>query len=488
MNLIMADETLQGFAGQSFESSQAQFQAARSTTRGASSRPRRILIDCTATYRCDFGGGIQRVVRNLVNSAGPLSRALGVTLQPVIYDAAAGFRAISGLPLPSDASQPAVFERTATSAPAAAARISPRRDFLLKRAARRTLSTFGLLEPARKILHVVRRELAQVSHPRLAREAPPLNFGPGDLLLLPDTTWGTPEVWTSAHWARQQGAQVAAVVYDLIPLRFSHFCAEPFVEIFRKWWSEVRRHADFVVCISNSVWDDVRAYVADETDLETKSRSLRGASFRLGAGLDLNGHDAPPRAELQQLFADDVLDNPYVMAASFDVRKNHRVVLNAFDRLWASGCDVRLVIIARKYRDHPLPLAEQVERHPELNRRLFWFYDIEDGELDFCYRRSAALITASYAEGFNLPIVESLSRGRPVLASDIPVHREVGGAHAAYFPPDSGEALADLVSRHQRGELEASIERLDGFRWPNWFQSGRELLERVVELYLPTNV
>ncbi len=171
------------------------------------------------------------------------------------------------------------------------------------------------------------------------------------------------------------------------------------------------------------------------------------------------------------------------MAASFDVRKNHRTVLAAFDRLWAAGLDARLVIIARKYRDHPLPLAEQVVNHREFNRRLFWFYDIEDAELDYCYRRSAALITASMAEGFNLPIVESLSRGRPVLASDIPVHREVAGDCAAYFPSQDGAALAELVSRHQRGELAALDQRLDGFRWPNWHQSSRELLDRVIEFY-----
>jgi len=311
-----------------------------------------------------------------------------------------------------------------------------------------------------------------------------VNVGLGDLVLLPDTTWGTPEIWESARAAQREGAKVAAVVYDLIPLRFSHFCGPAFVEIFRGWWDQVRRQADSIACISNSVWEDVRDYVANDPSEIADYRPLRGAAFRLGAGLDLNLDPTQTRTELRQLFAGAPFGNPYLMVASFDIRKNHRAVLEAFDCLWASGVPARLVIIARKYRGHPLPLAEQVEGHPELNRRLFWFYDIEDGELDYCYRRAAALITASYAEGFNLPIVESLSRGRPVLASDIPVHREVAGAHAAYFPANKGQALADLVMRHQRGDLRASLDPLDGFHWPSWFESSRELLDRVVELYL----
>jgi glycosyltransferase involved in cell wall biosynthesis len=131
-------------------------------------------------------------------------------------------------------------------------------------------------------------------------------------------------------------------------------------------------------------------------------------------------------------------------------------------------------------------LEQRVMRHAENGRRLYCFGDVEDAELDFCYRNSAALITASYAEGFNLPIVESLSRGRPVLASDIPVHREVAGAHAAYFRPRAAYALADLVWRYERGELRESFRRLDGFHWPDWRQSSRELLDRIVELYSET--
>jgi alpha-1,2-rhamnosyltransferase len=310
-----------------------------------------------------------------------------------------------------------------------------------------------------------------------------LQIGSGDLLLLPDMTWDTPGAWDSALAAQQGGAKVAAVVYDLIPLRFSDLCAQTFVDAFRAWWDSVRRRADCVVCISNSVWEDVQDYMATHPTREAGRPPLRGGSFRLGAGLDLDFDHRAIRPQLRQLFGATPLDNPYLMAASFHARKNHRVVLEAFDRLWARDLPVRLVVVARKYHNQPLPLTELVEKHPEFNRRLFWFYDMEDGELDYCYRRSAALITASYAEGFNLPIVESLSRGRPVLASDIPVHREVAGVHAAYFAPSSSDALADLLLRYQSGDLRSLLQQLDSFHWPNWFESGRELLERVVELY-----
>jgi glycosyltransferase involved in cell wall biosynthesis len=453
---------------------------------GNLARPRRILIDCSTTYRYDLGGGIQRVVRNLVNSADALGREMKLVVQPVIYDPVQGFRAVASLPVPFENVHTATFVRAATATTAGPtstdSSLSRTRD-RLRCGLRSSLASLGLLESARRAKYLVRNSLARARYRRVQNGDQPLEIGPGDVLLLPDMTWDTLGAWESALAVQQAGAKVAAVVYDLIPLRFSHLCAQPFVEAFRGWWESVRRRADIVVCISNSVWEDVQNYVAPDPAREAGRPPLRGGSFRLGAGLDLDFDHSAIRSQLRQLFGADPLDNPYLMAASFHVRKNHRVVLEAFDRLWARDLRARLVIVARKYHNQPLPLTELVEKHPEFNRRLFWFYDMEDGELDYCYRRSAALITASYAEGFNLPIVESLSRGRPVLASDIPIHREVAGPHAAYFAPRSSDALADLLLRYQSGDLRSSLKPLEGFHWPNWFESGRELLERVVELY-----
>jgi len=445
-------------------------------------RPRRILIDATATRRCDFAGGIQRVVRNLVNSTEWLEQELHVPCQGVEHDPTYGFHAVDSLPNPADHSQPSPFLRRGDAAPPPPPPPQP----LWKRGARRSLEKVGMLNLAKRVhtslrnRKVVTAPTAQVAQPR------PIQVGEGDLLLLPDTTWGTLEVLQSAREARDRGARVGAVVYDLIPLRQPGICSQAFVDMFRAWWDDIRRLVDFVCCISDSVWHDVQDYVAEHPLADRPAKRMLGGSFRLGAGLDAEVDHSLVRPELQYLFSGKPVDNPYLLPASFDTRKNHALVISAFERLWACGVPLQLVIIARKYREHPLPLSEQVVNHPEFNRRMFWYYDVEDAELDFCYRKAAATITASYAEGFNLPIVESMSRGRPVLAADIPVNREIGGAHTAYFPPHSAEELANLILRFRFGELPKLLHRIDEFRWPNWQESGRELLENMLTMYAKT--
>lgn len=54
-----------------------------------------------------------------------------------------------------------------------------------------------------------------------------------------------------------------------------------------------------------------------------------------------------------------------------------------------------------------------------------------------------ALVLPSRDEGFGLPVLEALAAGTPVLASDLPVLREVGGPHVTYAAPGDPEAFAD---------------------------------------------
>ncbi len=56
---------------------------------------------------------------------------------------------------------------------------------------------------------------------------------------------------------------------------------------------------------------------------------------------------------------------------------------------------------------------------------------------------ASALVLPSRDEGFGLPVLEALAAGTPVLASDLPVLREVGGEHVRYAAPGDPEAFAD---------------------------------------------
>ncbi len=90
--------------------------------------------------------------------------------------------------------------------------------------------------------------------------------------------------------------------------------------------------------------------------------------------------------------------------------------------------------------------VEQLQKHSQYGKSLFWLNDATDTELAFCYRNARALVYPSIIEGFGLPLVEALYYGCPVLASDIPVFHEIGGDHCTYFSLESSAQLGRAYS------------------------------------------
>ena len=91
--------------------------------------------------------------------------------------------------------------------------------------------------------------------------------------------------------------------------------------------------------------------------------------------------------------------------------------------------------------------------------------------LHHLYHACHIYVTPAYAESFAHPLVEAMSSGLPVVASDLAVHREICEDAAVYFPRFSPEALAERVLQIQRSpELaeklsRAGLRRARDFSW-----------------------
>ena len=87
------------------------------------------------------------------------------------------------------------------------------------------------------------------------------------------------------------------------------------------------------------------------------------------------------------------------------------------------------------------------------------------------YASATAAVFPSVYEGFHLPPLEAMAHGCPVLASDIPVHREVLGDAALYFAPHDRAAIAALIRRVAHDEverqrvIEAGRQRAARYSW-----------------------
>jgi glycosyltransferase involved in cell wall biosynthesis len=107
--------------------------------------------------------------------------------------------------------------------------------------------------------------------------------------------------------------------------------------------------------------------------------------------------------------------------------------------------------------------------------------------LHHLYRACHIYVTPAYAESFAHPLVEAMSSGVPVVASDLQVHREICRDAALYFPRFSPHVLAErVVQVHQSPELAAQLsqkglQRAQDFRWDTHVERLLALAQELIE-------
>ena len=102
---------------------------------------------------------------------------------------------------------------------------------------------------------------------------------------------------------------------------------------------------------------------------------------------------------------------------------------------------------------------------------------VDKSQLVDLYRAAACLVLPSRYEGFGLPVLEAMACGTPVVATDEPALREVGGDAAVYANVDDLAAAVRQALRESDARSAAGLERARLFSW-------EESARRAVAAYL----
>lgn len=418
-----------------------------------------IYIDCTSTNAINALTGIQRVVYNLVSQMQANDEMRGTTQLTIL--SSKGF-------VPLESLRPHQYTVPSDDTTSQADHLKNKYFDRFKLFLRKSPLVYKI---AKRVFFMFKRVFAKG-----CLEEKVIQFTPDDALLFLDATWSMP-IWDEAKRAKKAGTKIIFVIYDLIPIRFPQFCDVDHREEFIQFIKHSLDYADGYIGISKSVMDDMHAYAKEinhpKADLVAYDYFYLGANFS-----DETTEEAyTVRDEIVNFFEDET--PVFLTVSTIEPRKNHAIILDALEALWEQNKKVKLCFIGKvgwKIQD----FMHRVKSHKERSKQFLIIHDATDAELCFAYKNAHSLIFASIAEGFGLPIIEALHYRLPVLASNIEVHREIGGDTIAYFESNNLTSLL-LALEH---ELTNSLPPKHNNGWLTWAQSATMLRNKIKTLEL----
>ncbi len=431
----------------------------------------RFFIDCTQTYFDGGTTGIPHVTRAIANACAQAGQETGFECYPVARISDRVFK-ITVIKDKNDLisllrkKRLALRKKLKTLMPSSKDRIMKSKNEFVVTPAPSIIKT--LIAGLKKYQRNLKKHILTIFGMKI-------EFQAGDVFLLlePNCDQSLLDV---VDKAKLNGAKVGFVLYDLIPLKRPEWLDASFVAEFKDCFQKMLEIADFCLAISESSRKELESYLSEETRLVSQ-KSLKIGAFSLGVMRNKQKY-SKIRSSLKDVFSTASKPKPYLCVSTLEPRKNQSLLLDVFEELWSRDIHARLCLVGGVWWRADA-LLNRILHHPQWQKNLFMFNDLSDDEIVFCYQNAKALISASLAEGFGLPVVEGLSLGLPVFASDIPSHREIGQDYCAFFDPKAREPLFKLLENFELSGRFPSTQPTSGFSWPDWLQSAKELIDQM---------
>jgi len=259
-----------------------------------------------------------------------------------------------------------------------------------------------------------------------------------------------------------------SVVHDLIPLIFSEMFKNASLKfkIFycNKYLQKfVLNNLDEIVTVSESSKKDLLKYL-----------NLREDKIKVIS-------EGTTNFNIEKNFDSDITANKYFLfVGRHEIYKNISTLIEVYNLLPQNIKDEYKLLIIGKFNDKVTPKLKTLVAKYYLEKNIIFFDSIIPDKLHYFYKNAKMLIHLSLYEGFGLTILESMSYGIPVIASNVSSIPEVIGNAGILVNPNNHNQIIDSIiklidDKNLYKELsDKSIERAKFFNWEN---TAKQLLE-----------
>ncbi|WP_246524651.1 glycosyltransferase family 4 protein [Sphingobium phenoxybenzoativorans] len=169
------------------------------------------------------------------------------------------------------------------------------------------------------------------------------------------------------------------------------------------------------------------------------------------------------------------IEAPYfVTLGTIEGRKNHLLLVRLWQRLIAQygSATPKLLIIGQRGWESEEVLS-LLDTDSSLRNHVIELPRCTDTDLAHHLKGARALLFPSFVEGYGMPLVEALGHGTPVIASDLPVFRELAGEIPLYLDPtdlEGWQAAIEDYSSKTSSARHNQVRRMGNYNMPNWHE------------------
>lgn len=256
-------------------------------------------------------------------------------------------------------------------------------------------------------------------------------------------------------WIARHKLRAVYLIHDLIPLTHPQFCREGEAGKHRGRMENVLASASGLIFNSRDSLDELSTFAA------ARGRTMPPSMAAWISGGDFS-QQVQPRTTSRPHF---------ITVGTIEGRKNHQLLLDVWRKLVVEqGLDAPQLLIVGQRGWQAERVIEQLDDLADLKDHVREIGTCQDQELAGWIAGARALLMPSFAEGFGMPVVEALALGTPVLASDLPVFREIAGDIPTYLSPHDESAWVSQIRAFTGNDPDRArqLDRMASFRAPTW--------------------
>lgn len=293
-------------------------------------------------------------------------------------------------------------------------------------------------------------------------------FRRGGFLVIPEWVSGE-QMLELIDFAKRRGLKAVAIFHDAIAIDFPDLVNAKFRQNHMDYLKAMTR-CDLVLANSNDSWNRFNRFIEEDGEGRpiVDYVDLAGEISGTDRNLEPNQLEGKIRA---------------LCVGSLDPRKNHRRLIEAFEKVWEAHPEIllELVLVGGQY-DPNNNLSAWVESKVDEHPQLIWMGRVSDEVLAQQYTDCHFTCFPSLVEGFGIPLLESLWKGRPCLSSKdgvVGYLAKAGGCLTCDV--ENKDSIAEGVLRMIQDAEQYKKLSLEAIHRPirTWSEYGKEFVRKM---------